>query len=175
MKKKVFTIGLAALLVAGTISIALSRGYGRRGGGFGPGLGYGPGMANWEKAGLNLTQEQMEKLQSLRTDFDKEMLTLRNEIQTKALELRQLWLADELDEDTIVAKSMEVSTLQNQLQEEMIHHRLNVAKVLTKEQRTQFSHAAGYCGHGYQYGSVGQHRYGHGGHFGMGRVHRWNR
>ncbi|MBC8230139.1 hypothetical protein H8E77_11380 [bacterium] len=41
-------------------------------------------------AELNLTQEQQEKLQSLRTDSAKETLPLRNEIQIKTLELQQL-------------------------------------------------------------------------------------
>ena len=136
MKKKVFTIALATLLVVGAISIAFSHGYGRQVRAFGPGLAYGRGMANWAPAEFNLTQEQQEKLQSLRADFDKETLPLRNEIQTKALELRQLWLADELDENTIAAKSKELSDLRNQLHENMIQHHLNVANVLTKEQRT---------------------------------------
>lgn len=181
MKRKGFIIGLAALLVVGAISsIAFSQGFGRRGRGFGPpGLGYGPGMANWAPMGLNLTEEQVEKLQSLQADFDKETLNLRNDIQSKSLELQKLWIADELDEEAILAKAKEVSELQNQLQEKMILHRLDAAKVLTKEQRTQFP-PAGYWGRGYQYGHRlpgwgygGQRGYGHGGRFGMGRGH-WN-
>ena len=151
MKKKVFTIALAALLVVGTISIAFSRGHGRRGRNSGPELGYGQGMVNRTPEELNLTKEQLEKLQSLRTDFAKEMLPLRNEIQTKSLELQQLWIADELDEDAIVAKSKEVSDLRNRMQENMIRHRLDVGRILTKEQRTQFS-PAGRLGRGFRQG-----------------------
>ncbi|MBM3240226.1 periplasmic heavy metal sensor [Candidatus Poribacteria bacterium] len=158
MRKKVFSIALAALLIVGTVSIAFSRGQGRRGGDFGPGF-YGLRMTNQTPAELNLTKEQQEKLQSLRVDFAKETLSLRNEMQIKELELRQLWLADELDEEAIVAKSKEISALQNQLQEKQIRHRLDVAKVLTKEQRTRFF-PAGYRGRGDWYG------------FGMGRGHR---
>jgi hypothetical protein len=63
----------------------------------------------------------------------------------------------------------------------MIQHRLDAAKVLTKEQRTRFS-LAGPLGHGYQYGcgslglGYGNHRgYSDGGHFGMmGGGHHWN-
>jgi Spy/CpxP family protein refolding chaperone len=179
MKKKVFTIALATLLVVGTISIAFSYGYGRRGGNFGPSLSYGTGIANLAPAELNLTKEQQEKLQSLRTDFEKEILSLRNEIQIKSLELRQLWLADELDEDAIVAKSKELSDLRNQMHEKNIRHHLNVAKVLTKEQRIRFF-PAGLLGRGqygcelYGYGHGGQGGYGDGGHFGMmGGGHHW--
>ena len=173
MKRKVFTIALAALLAVGTISIAFSRGHGRRGGAFGHGLGHGQGMINRTSGELNLTKEQQEKLQPLRIDFQKEILPLRNEIQTKELELRQLWIAGELDEEAIVAKSKEVSDLRNQLHEKKMLHRLDAAKVLTKEQRTRFS-LAGRRGRGYQHGCEspgfgygGQHEYGHGGHFGI--------
>lgn len=172
MRKKVFIITLAALLVVGTISIAFSRGHGRRDRDFGPGF-YEPRMAKEEKIGLNLTQEQLEKLQSLRADFDKETLPLRNEMQIKALELRQLWIADELDEEAIVAKSKKVSDLRNQLQEKIVRHRLDVAKVLTKEQRTRFSPPAGYWGRGYRYGR-GLPGFGYGGRFDMGREHHRN-
>ena len=155
MRKKVFIIALTTLLVVSTISIAFSHRPGRRGKGFGTGF-YGLRAANLASTELNLTQEQVQKLQPLRADFDKETLPLRNEIQIKTLELRQLWIADELDEEAIVAKAKEVSDLQNQLQGKMIHHRIDFAKVLTKEQRIQFS----------PIGRRGRnHRYG----FGMGR------
>jgi Spy/CpxP family protein refolding chaperone len=85
-----------------------------------------------------LTKEQLEKLQPLRADFEKETLSLRNDLELKSLELRHLWTADELDEEAIVAKSGEVSDLQAQLHEKMIRHRLDVAKILTKEQRARF-------------------------------------
>lgn len=190
MKRKLFTIALAALFVVGAISIAISQGYGRRdreflhepgydlrmglgrGAKFGPCLGYGPGMANWTPAGINFTEEQLEKLQSLRTDFFEETLELRNQIQVKAMELRKLWTADELDDETILAKTREVSKLREQLQEKAIRHRLGVANVLTKEQRARFFYAVR-SGRSFYQGR-GPHGYGRGrrgrrGHFGMGR------
>jgi len=170
MKRKVFIIALAILLVVGTVSIAFSRGRGGRGRGFGPGLGDGPRMENQVPEELKLTKEQQEKLQSLRIDFAKETLPLSNEIQIKELEMRQLWLADELDEEAILAKSKEVSDLRNQMQEKMIRHRLDAAKVLTKEQRAHFS-KVGHWGRGKR-SPRGLPGFGRGGHFGMGRRHR---
>jgi len=165
MRRKLLVTTIAALLVVGAvISIAFSQGYGRQerefmppanpgyvsgrgydmgmGFGRGPGsglyLGYGPGMTDWAPpAGLNFTEEQVEKLQSLRTKFSKETLELHNEMQLKAMELRNLWTADELDDDAILAQTEEISELRNQLQEKATRHRLDMAKVLTKEQRTQ--------------------------------------
>ncbi len=138
MKKKIITIALVTLLVVGTVSIALSYGRGRGGGRGGFPAGPGPQMAIREKAESALTEEQLEELKSLRTDFVKETLPARNELEIKALELQQLWTADELDEEAILAKSREVADLQNQLHEKMIRHRLDAAKVLPKEYRIRF-------------------------------------
>ena len=173
MKRKVFIIALAALFVIGTVSIAFSRGgQGRRGRGIGSGLGQGPRMESQVPEELKLTKEQQENLQSLRIDFAKETLPSRNEMQIKELELRQLWLADELDEEAILEKSKEVSDLRNQIQEKMIRHRLDAAKVLTKEQRALFA-KVGRRGQGKR-PLRGLPESGRGGHFGMGRRHRMN-
>lgn len=138
MRKKVITIAIVTLLTIGIISVALSQGRGHRAGRgrFGPHCG--PGMAARGRPEPDLTKEQLEKLQPLRAGFEKETLSLRNELELKSLELRHLWTVDELDEEAIVAKSREVSDLQAQLQEKMIRHRLDVAKILTKEQRARF-------------------------------------
>ncbi len=136
--KRVFIIGLVTLIVAGAMSsITLSQGFGPRS------RGFGHGMAGWTTIGNDLTQEQLEKLQSIRADFDREMLEIRNNIRSKSQELQKLWVASELDEGAILAKAKEISNLQRQLQERMIRYRLDTAKILTKEQRTCFSPA--YC------------------------------
>lgn len=172
MRKKIVTIALVALLAVGTISVAFSYGRGRRGSRGGFGMGHDPGAAIQGEAKPSLTEEQQEKLKSLRTEFNEETLPLRNKAQVSALELRQLWAADELDEEAILAKSKEVSDLENQLQEKMLRHRLDAAKVLTKEQRAQFLDA----GHrGYKHGRGGRPSMGpgrgrsRGGHPGMSR------
>jgi Spy/CpxP family protein refolding chaperone len=121
---------------------------------------------------LKLTEEQQEKLQSLRIDFAKETLPLRNEMQIKELELRQLWTADELDEEAILEKSKEVSDLRNQIHEKMIRHRLDAAKVLTKEQRAFFARV-GHRGQGKR-SLRGLPGSGRGGFLGMGRRGRMN-
>jgi len=160
MKKKVFIIGLASLLVVGAISIAFSQGFGRRSREFGPGSGFGgPGMMNRFTAGPNLTKEQLEKLQALRTDFQKETVDLRNKMQLIGLELQQLWLADELNEEAILAKTKERSALQAQLQEKSGQHRIKMRKILTKEQWASFNQSRNIGkGRGMMGSGRGQHR-----------------
>lgn len=171
MKRKIITIALVALLVVGTVSIALSYGLGRGVGRGGFPAGPGSQRAKIEKAESALTEEQLAELKSLRTDFVKETLPARNELEIKALELQQLWTADELDEEAILAKSREVADLQNQLHEKMIRHRLDAAKVLPKEYRTRFlakahrgpGRGSQGCGlRGYGFGSRGRGHQGSG-------------
>jgi len=166
MKRKIITIALVALLVVGTVSIALSYGRGRGDGRGGFPAGPGPQRAKMEKAESALTEEQLAELKSLRTNFVKETLPARNELEIKALELQQLWTADELDEEAILAKSGEVADLQNQLHEKMIRHRLDAAKILPKEYRTRFLAKAhrgpGRGPRGYGFGSRGRGHQGSG-------------
>lgn len=173
MKRKIITIALVALLVVGTVSIALSYGRGRGYGRGGFPAGHGSQRAIKEKTESALTKEQLEELKSLQTDFVKETLPARNELEINALELHQLWAADELDEGAIMAKSSEVADLKNQLQGRMTRHRLDAAKILPKEHRTRFlakahrgpgrgSQGRGPSGRGRGFGSRGRGRQGSG-------------
>jgi len=182
MKRKTLAITIIAVLIAGAaISIAFSQAQEQRGRmtgnvpvyGTRMGFGRGPRMEGIAPIGLDLEKEQLEKLQTLRTDFFKETVELRNELQIKALELRQLWLADELDDDAIIIKSEEISELKNQLQEKRTQHHLDVAKVLTKEQRANFFQYRGmgrgnFGQRGMRPGRNGRRFRGRGFNFGMG-------
>ncbi len=96
-----------------------------------------------------LTEQQVEKLQSLRIDVAKQVLPLRSEMKIKKLELRQLWTADELDEDAIIAKTNEIASVEKQIREKMTRRYLQVAKILTKQQRAKLmsSHHWGHSRH----------------------------
>ena len=138
MKRKIIIIAMAALLVVGTVSTAFSDNQEDRAGKVKAGMNRGSRMKNRGLAKLDLTKEQLEKIKSLRADFNKEIVPLRNKLELKSLELRHLWTAEELNEESIMAKSREVSDLRSQLKEKTIRHRLNTVKILTKEQRIKF-------------------------------------
>jgi len=55
-------------------------------------------------------------------------------MQLTRLELQQLWLADELNEEAILAKTKQCSALRTQLQEKAVQHRIKIRKIFTKEQ-----------------------------------------
>ena len=106
------------------------RGQGRGMGGY----GYGPGMY-----GLNLTEEQSAKVESLRDTHQKEMAPLRSELYTKQTELKALWAQKTPDRNAILAKQKEISKLRDQMREKRTIHRLDMRGVLTPEQQDQLS------------------------------------
>ncbi len=90
-----------------------------------------------------LTDAQREQLQSLRIKHLKEILPLETEIRIKELELQTLWEADKLDSKAIIAKVKELSELRNKLELTRTNHRLEIAQILTPEQRRQMRHMFG--------------------------------
>jgi zinc resistance-associated protein len=169
MKRMIVAVLVVALV--GTAGLALAQGWGR-GPGYGPAYppNYGPRGA-WG-AGLNLTPEQVQKMQALQDKFFKETLPLRNELQAKVLELRTLWAQASPDQTKIMAKQKEINALREQLQEKGTQFRLEARNILTPEQQAQLgSYGPGFGpgygmmgGFGPGYGMMGG--YGHG--YGMG-------
>jgi len=113
------------------------RGFGP-GSGFGDGPGYGPGHGEGilERAEeLELTPEQVDKIKAMHLNMAKETIEVRNQLELKQLELRELLSADRPDIRKIEAKIDEMVPLRTMLQKKHIGQRLAVCEVLTSEQR----------------------------------------
>ena len=80
---------------------------------------------------------------ALRESFFKEALPLRNDLMSKKLELRSLWLQTNPDEEKILAKQKEINDLKAQLQEKGTKNRLEMRKILTPEQQAQLASLRG--------------------------------
>jgi Spy/CpxP family protein refolding chaperone len=170
MKKIMVAVMMVAILA--TAGLAMAQDCEK-----GPGMGmsYGPhsggarsgGHALWRA--LNLTPEQAQQMGALRESFFKETLPLRNDLMSKKLELRSLWLQTNPDEEKILAKQKEISALRAQLQEKGTKNRLEMRKVLTPEQQAQLANLRGRAWHGYGRGCGSGSRYG----MGMGSGPRW--
>jgi len=89
--------------------------------------------------GLNLTDEQKSKVESVRESHLKEMTPLRSELYTKKTELRALWAQKTPDRKAILAKQKEISKLRDQMSEKRTVHRLDMRGILTSEQQEQLS------------------------------------
>jgi Spy/CpxP family protein refolding chaperone len=128
MKKMVVALGLvSAMALTAATAFAWGPGMGR---GFGPGVG--PGMV-----GVNLSPEQIAKIQKIRADRYAEIAPVRTEMFAKRTELRNLFREPVLDQAKIAAKQKEITTLQAQMQEKALATRTAVAETLTPEQRAQ--------------------------------------
>ncbi len=153
-KKRIWMVGLALVAMTGAAVAA------------GPEYGFGknincPGGYNQ----LNLTPEQKIKLTELKEKQWKETVSLRNELQTKRLELRTLWTVPNPDKDKILAQQKEINELRNALQAKSTDFRLEARKVLTPEQAAQMGTFAPGMGFGGPMGRGG-HRMGFQGPYG---------
>ena len=149
--KKLMTVMAVIAVVA---VVASSPAEARRGGGGGYlGGGYYDVTA---APGLNLTAEQTEKLGSLREAHLREVKPLRDQIYSKAGELRLLWLQQTPDQKKILAVQKEVRTLRDQLMDKQTAYRLGANKILTPEQLTKVQAYGVGRGYGYAKGMRGQ-------------------
>ncbi len=140
----------------------------------GPGFGRGQRMhfsgEGWQKQFpriLNLTDDQREKIQELQRKFTEETAQIRGNIMTKRLELRSLWADPKANPDSIRAKEKELRDLQNQLRDKALENRLELRKILTPEQISEFGLSRGV---GPKYGC--QNLMGYGKTFGYGHPSR---
>lgn len=148
-KKKIWMVGLALLAMTGVAAAA------------GPGFGFGRNVNCPEGYNqLNLTPEQKTKLTELKEKQWKETVSLRNEMQTKRLELRTLWTAPSPDKDKVLAKQKEINELRDKLQAKATDFRLETRKILTPEQAAQIGTGGPGMGFGGGMMGMGGHRMG---------------
>lgn len=159
--KKLFVAILAVTLFT-TAGFALAQGWGRGAGmGYGPGMGMGPspyGPGYYLGAGmtaLNLTQEQLQQMQTLREAHWRDIAPLQKELVTKQLELRSLWLQASPDQEKILAKQKEVNAIRGKIQEKATKYRLEMRQILTPEQQAKLGSLYGGFGAGSGFGRKG--------------------
>ena len=114
------------------------------------GMGYDPSwMGGWASR-LNLSHEQIRRLETLHEKFLKETISITDDLALKRVELRTLWLSTSPEEGKILAKDKEINSLKDQLQEKETKYLLEARKVLTSEQQlkaTPFFMRGGFWSH----------------------------
>jgi len=168
--KKIIVVGMLVTLLAAA-GLVMAQGSEK---GSGMEMGYGPhsgGHGLWRA--LNLTPEQTQKIQALRESFFKETLPLRNDLMSKKLEMRSLWLQANPDEEKILAKQKEISVLRVQLGERAIKNRFEMRQILTPEQQAKLANLRSRAWHEYGKGCGFGPGPGHHHEMGMGMGPRW--
>lgn len=91
---------------------------------------------------LNLTEEQLVKIQDVRLEFQKETLDIRTKFQHLYLELESLYLKN-VEGEKIEAKIAQMNAVDLELEELYQTHRLKVRGLLTDEQKVIYDRLGG--------------------------------
>ncbi len=91
----------------------------------------------------DLTDEQREKIESLRTDMQKEMLPIKNELGEKRARLKTLSTAEKASMNDINRVIDEIGGLQTRMMKIRAAHHQKVRAELNEEQRLFFDTHAG--------------------------------
>ncbi len=94
---------------------------------------------------LNLTEDQQNKIEDLRTKHQKEMIDLRADLQKKELTLRELRSKDDVSRDDIVNAVKNVNSSRNEMAVARANHRYDVYETLTADQKKIWKDNFGQC------------------------------
>ncbi|MCK4932939.1 MAG: hypothetical protein KAT01_12265, partial [Candidatus Aminicenantes bacterium] len=102
--------------------------------------------------GLNLTEEQMERIEEMRLQFEKEILPLETELQTHYSELRLMYAKNQ-EQAKIDGKLFQIDKMEIELERRFEAHQMNIRNLLTDEQKMLFDQEGGFgMGLGMDYG-----------------------
>jgi Spy/CpxP family protein refolding chaperone len=138
MKKATISFMMIMILVTLTGTDIFSqqgRGFGPRGSGYGPAnFDYGQGFRHNFRM-LDLTDEQVTKLQEIRESHFESTKELHAELQKLRIDKRNLLSDKEKDMDAIYKSIDRQTDLQNKLMKLKVQHRKDMEDVLTDEQK----------------------------------------
>ena len=87
------------------------------------------------KERLNLTDEQGNKIESLRLSHEEAMIKLRADLELKELEMRKIRSGDKLSRDEMIRITKEISTIKNEMALARVSHQMDVYDNLDANQR----------------------------------------
>jgi len=117
----------------------MGPGYGNMGPGMmGPGYGnMGPGMSPDNYYGLNLSEDQREKIAVIQKQARKEQWDIMTQMREEQYKLQELYYAQQPDPSAINAQAGKIEQLQRKMIQANIDAQKQVESVLTPEQREQ--------------------------------------
>ncbi len=173
MRNSKMVIGLVGAMTLMVVSTVFA--FGPCGNGAGCGFGRGLGMGPRLMAIDNLTKEQKDQINTLKTEFLRKQVTLRSQKAQKRIDLMELASKSPQDEAAIQKKKEEIWAVKDQMRNEARAFGTKIRSLLTPEQREKLGvwmgKGAGLCGPGGCHG-MGMRSGGgmgmHGGMSGMG-------
>ena len=141
MHKTFSSMGLVMVMLLGAVSPALAQD---------PGVtsppGEGRGAMGQKTPVSNLTPDQETKIAALRAAAKDKAAPLRGELDTKMVEMRQLWAVEKPDRKAIAGKQAEMDAIHQKMRAIWTDFELEVHALLTPAQRTEWAQAG--PGHG---------------------------
>ena len=131
MKRKTLLMLIGAVALACLVTLTDTEAQ-RRGG---RGRGRGPARAGMR--GIELTDAQRERMQTIRSTTAKQMVQLRADLQIAEMELREALGKDTPSESDVKSKVAAVNKARGKILEVETNTRLKSSQVLTPEQRKQ--------------------------------------
>jgi Spy/CpxP family protein refolding chaperone len=133
MKSKllVFAVVLAALLISGNLfSQEFHHGNRER-----------DGMRNRDRIQekLNLSEEQIDKIEALRLSHKKEMINLNADVELKEVELEQLKSSVNFSREAYLNKVNEIITAKNKIALARANHQMDVYQLLDDNQKKEWN------------------------------------
>lgn len=89
------------------------------------------------KKDLNLTDEQVARIEGINKEHRKKMLDYKEKLAPREIQLKKLLLEDTVDMARVRTLLKEIGDLRVELQALRIEHRLDIEKVLTPDQKTK--------------------------------------
>jgi len=130
MKKLIINMAAIALLAVMTVPATAQM---RMRGEYGRGPHYAADITKLR--GLNLTSEQIKKLNSLRDVHMLAITPLRDQMYSKSIELKSLWLEQIPDHKKIVMLQKDIQTMRDVMLERVATYRLETMNILTIQQQ----------------------------------------
>jgi hypothetical protein len=132
-------------------------------------LSFAQNQRSYTTGVVDLTEEQLLKIEELRLAFQEELLPLRSRLRTGYMEL-DLMEAKAEDPKKIDAKFAELTELENEIEKRYLAHDQEIRELLTDEQKVLFDRWGGLgLGMGYGPGWNRGHGYSRGASWGRGR------
>ncbi|MCF8051809.1 MAG: periplasmic heavy metal sensor [Desulfobacterales bacterium] len=125
-------------------------------GGYGPGPGeYGPRYGQGRGFGSNLSQEQIEKMETQREAFFKETEPIRQRLYEKEMALRNELAKENSDADAAKALQKEISELRSDFDQKRLEHRMEMRAIAPEIGQGYGSAGPGYAPRGPRGGGYG--------------------
>jgi len=122
---------------------------------------------------MDLSEEQIAAIRQLALNFQKETLEIRNQLQLKQLEIKELRMAADLDMEQIKTKLEEIAQLQVEIRMKSFERQDKMKEIITPEQLAE--HEFGFSMQKGNPGNIGNRNTGNIGNANPGQGFKGNR